>query len=248
MLLKLNKGYIKLITEDTYEEGEIKDINIVTIDRMGIKERTKEVDQWIIRVVEEEGRLDYIYATEGVSGIKPKMSTLYAMGRHPTDSNTIKVIKVNNLMTKDEAHNLITRGIEKAKAESGEDKYQNAMFYKEKMLSITQKAQRLANERQEAGLKSIRTDLERMLSSEIKTYKIDPITGKMDDYESWIKREGNIRNDYWDTFVQSVAVWDMRKGALAQKPRKLTAHELRQMENSHKTENYNERINRKDYF
>ena len=38
---------------------------------MGIKERTKEVDQWIIRVVEEEGRLDYIYATEGVSGIKP---------------------------------------------------------------------------------------------------------------------------------------------------------------------------------
>ena len=230
------------------EEGEIKDINIVTIDRMGIKERTKEVDQWIIRVVEEEGRLDYIYATEGVSGIKPKMSTLYAMGRHPTDSNTIKVIKVNNLMTKDEAHNLITRGIEKAKAESGEDKYQNAMFYKEKILSITQKAQRLANERQEAGLKSIRTDLERMLSSEIKTYKIDPITGKMDDYESWIKREGNIRNDYWDTFVQSVAVWDMRKGALAQKPRKLTAQELRQMENSHKTENYNERINRKDYF
>jgi phage terminase large subunit GpA-like protein len=229
-------------------EGEIKDINVVTIDRMGIKERTKEVDQWIIRVVEEEGRLDYIYATEGVSGIKPKMSTLYAMGRHPTDSNTIKVIKVNNLLTKDEAHNLITRGIEKAKAESGEDKYESAMFYKEKMLSITYKAQRLANEREEAGLKSIRTDLERMLSSEIKTYKIDENTGKMDDYESWIKREKGIRNDYWDTFVQSVAVWDMRKGALAQQPRKLTAHELRQMENNNRSQSYSAGFARKDYF
>jgi phage terminase large subunit GpA-like protein len=229
-------------------EGEIKDINVVTVDRMGIKERTKEVDQWIIRVVEEEGRLDYIYATEGVSGVKPKMSTLYAMGRHPTDSNTIKVIKVNNLMAKDEAHNLIIRGIEKAKAESGEDKYEKAMFYKEKILSITQKAQRLATEREEAGLKSIRTDLERMLSSEIKTYKIDQTTGKMDDYESWIKRESGIRNDYWDTFVQSVTVWDMRKGALAQQPRKLTAQELRQMEHRNASESYSSGFARKDYF
>lgn len=230
------------------EQGEVHDIKIVTIDRMGIKERTTAVDNWIETVVKEEGKLDYIYATEGVSGIKPKMSTIYAMGKHPTNSNNIKIIKVNNLMAKDEAHNLILRGIEKAKAEDGEEKFQEALIYKERIFSVCSKPLRLANEKIDAGESSVRTDFERQMTSEVKTYKIDPLTGKIDDHESWIKRVESIRNDYWDCFVQSVAVWDMRKGALVQKPKKLTLSELRKLESQMQNNTQQNTIERKDYF
>jgi len=230
------------------KQGQIHDIKIVTIDRMGIADRTTEVDNWIVKVVEEQGKLDYIYATEGVSGIKPKLTTLYSMGKHPTQSSIIKVIKVNNLLAKDEAHNIITRGIEKAKAQDGEEKFEHALNYKEKLLSVCSKVSRLANEKKDANEKSIRTDWERQMTSEIKTYRIDPKTGKIDDFESWIKRVESVRNDYWDCFVQSVAVWDMRKGALVQQPKKLTDAELRQLEAQMRNSSQSSTIERKDYF
>jgi len=209
------------------QHGEIKPINRVTIDRLGDKKRTTLVDEWIKNIVITEGREDYIYATEGVSG--KNMTTVHAPAKHKTIPE-IKIIKVNNLMAKDYAHDLITRSIERVKALDGDDKLEKALNYEDNLYFINQKPVRLAEEKTEAGLKSVREDFERMMSSEHKTYAVDQATGKVDKEESWIKRNSSVRNDYWDCFIYSIANWNMDSGYIAEKPKELSRREIKEME------------------
>lgn len=209
------------------EQGEIKPINRVTIDRLGDKKRTALVDEWIKDIVIREGKEDYIYATEGVSG--KNMTTIHTMAKHKTIPE-IKIIKVNNLMAKDYAHDLMLRSIEKVKAEAGDMKLEKALKYEDNLFYINNKPVRLADEKVQAGIKSIMTDFERMMSSEIKTFAVDPATGKVDKEESWIKRHSSIRNDYYDDFITSIANWNMDSGYIAEKPKPLTKREIREME------------------
>lgn len=208
------------------KNGEIKKINKVTIDRLGDKNRTVAVDEWIKNIVIKEGKKDYIYATEGVSG--KTMTTMYAPSKHKTIKE-VQIIKVNNLMAKDYMHDIITRSIEKVKANSGDEINEKALAYEDHLFLINNKPVRLADEREYKGIKSVMTDFERMITSEIKTYAVDEKTGKVDADESWIKRNESIRNDYWDDVVYNCACWDMDSGYLVQKPKDLTKKQIRDM-------------------
>jgi len=209
------------------KHGEIKKINKVVIDRLGDKNRTIAVDEWIRDVVVKEGKEDYIYAIEGVSG--KNMTTMYTPSKHKTIKE-IKIIKMNNLMAKDYLfETLISRSIEKTKAQHGDETNEDALRYEENLFLINNKPVRLADEREHKGVKSIMTDFERMMTSEIKTYAVNIKTGKVDEVLSWIKRNESIRNDFTDTSGMAVTCWDMDSGYLAQKPKDLTKRQIRDM-------------------
>lgn len=81
MLLKLNKGYIKLIAEDNYEEGEIKDntyfnnldsdfystslelIKEVIVEELLEKGYNSEDLEIVINACEEKGRIDVYFTS-----------------------------------------------------------------------------------------------------------------------------------------------------------------------------------------
>lgn len=81
MLLKLNKGYIKRIAEDNYEEGEIKDstyfnnldsdfystslelIKEVIVEELLEKGYTSEDLEIVINACEEKGRIDVYFTS-----------------------------------------------------------------------------------------------------------------------------------------------------------------------------------------
>lgn len=209
------------------KHGEIIPINRVSIDRLGDKKRTTAVDEWIRNIVIKEGKEDYIYALEGVSG--KNMTTIHAMAKHKTIPE-IKIIKVNNLMAKDYMHTLISRNIEKVKAQDGDTKVEKALKYEDNLLYINNKPVRLAEEKVNAGIKSVMEDFERMMTAEIKGYAVNSDTGKIDKEESWFKKHSGIRNDYGDTTYYSIANWDMDSGYLAEKPKELTKRQIREME------------------
>ncbi len=95
MLLKLNKGYIKLIAEDNYDEGEIKDntyfnnldsdfystslelIKEVIVAELLEKGYNSEDLELVINACEDNGRIDvYFRSSKNNSYSKPKDNDL----------------------------------------------------------------------------------------------------------------------------------------------------------------------------
>ena len=95
MLLKLNKGYIKLIAEDNYEEGEIKDntyfnnldsdfystslevIKKVIVEELLEKGYNSEDLEIVINACEDNGRIDvYFRSSKNNRYSKPKDNDL----------------------------------------------------------------------------------------------------------------------------------------------------------------------------
>lgn len=213
----------KILTD---RHGQIRYIDKVSIDSRGIVERTKLVMEWVQGIDRVEGKPDYIYATEGDSG--QKMPSMYSFRNIP--DSTQKILKINNLMAKNELSDMITRSIEKARAEDGEDGYEHAIEYKERLFRINNKPIRLYEDRLEKNIPSVRTDFERMVTSEHYIYYTHPKTGKIDTFKSWQKINSSVRNDFWDDIVSSVVKWNQMRGFEATRPKELSKRDIRMME------------------
>jgi len=183
------------------EDGKKHGIDRVGIDRMGIKERTIEVDAWVEYLIVHEGLQDFIYPTMGVS----KDSTMRPFVEVEIDKDLttgerrktpLKALKLNNLLLKNELHNSITRNIKKSK---GEEEYQDIdtrlFFINQDMVDFA-----------EAQETSLSTDFERQMTSEIFEHKVDKKTGKVAKEPTWEKKHENIDNHYWDCYVICTAL------------------------------------------
>lgn len=232
------------------KNGEIKEIDYVTIDIRGIKERSADVLAWTERVIEEEGRTDYIYPSMGMDGKKMiKLSDLSGKIK----GTTVKYLAINNLSAKDYANELINRSIDKVEAQEGNEEKENALHFKEKLYYINNKPiidKRQREEDFENGKRptlSTRLDFERQMASEHKIKYVNPKTGKIDDEESWQKRSESIRNEEWDNFVASCAIWIEKKGHMLEKPKPLSKLEIWKMQ-SQITQQQDQTAQRRDHF
>jgi phage terminase large subunit GpA-like protein len=176
-------------------------IDKVCIDRRGIAERTTQVDEFIIEIMEETGELDFIYATEGVSEIAG--GQMYRVKRYKKELDgekyEFKVISISNIMAKKELSNMISRSIAKAKDETGEKDYHRRLF------AINDD---IVDEEKDTKT-TIHSYTRHMTSEEISIVK-----GK----EVWEKKNSSVRNDYWDCSVQAIVLAEMELVSNMQKP------------------------------
>lgn len=207
--------------------GEIKEIDFVTIDLRGIKERSAEVLEWVEKVIKEEGREDYIYPSMGMDGKKMvKLSDLSGKVK----GTDIKYLAINNLLAKDYANDMINRSIDLVNSEEGSEFYKEKLYYINNK-PIIDKENRIKDfEDGKRATPSTRLDFERQMASEHKVFYVNPKTGKVDDEESWQKRVESVRNEEWDNFVASCAIWIEKKGHMLEKPRELTKLEIWKMQ------------------
>ena len=193
---------LKMLMFNTYngKNGRVYRIDKVAIDRRGIAERTTQVDEFIIEIMEETGEIDFIYATQGVGEITGgRMFTINRIKKKLDGVEyEFKAINISNIMAKNELSNMISRAI----ANKVEDKE-----YTKRLFAINEDIVENAKDR---GGKSTIHDYERhMTSEEIRTEK-----GK----QVWEKKNSSVRNDYWDCSVQGVVLAEMELVGNMRKP------------------------------
>jgi phage terminase large subunit GpA-like protein len=196
------------------EGGGFHIVDKTLIDRMGIKERTAEVDAWIEHLIVREGLEGRVYPTIGVQNDSNgrlwfKTTLTKDVTTKERRKTPIEAIKLNNTLLKNELQNLIDRSVKRAKGEPG---YEDASA---RMFLINQDIVLRAEER--SG--SVRTDYERQMTSEQYVFKIDTRTGKVATVQTWEKPTNNTDNHLWDCSVAAVAAALMDNVMLAQKPR-----------------------------
>ena len=185
------------------EDGSVRGLDKVAIDRKGIRERTIEVDEWVESLIVNQGMEDFIYLSEGRSG--KTMSQSWNVTDHVKDLRTddrrkvpLKKLVLNNLLLKNELQNTIDRSIARVNAEDGSDEQD----YSVRLFFINQTLVDMANGKD----KSVSTDYERQITSENYVYYINPKTGKVDAEKSWQKRHTSVDNHFFDTSVICTAL------------------------------------------
>ena len=183
------------------------------IDRMGIKERTVEVDFWIEKMIIENGMEHMLYPSMGVQNDSAGRLWYYTtLTKDITSGERRKTpteaVRLNNTLLKNELQNFIDRSIKKAKSEDGYENAENRLFY------INEDIVRQAESRE----RSISTDYERQMVSEHLIYYTNPKTGKTDNVKTWQKLHNTVDNHLWDCSVAAMACALMDNVALAQKP------------------------------
>lgn len=197
------------------EDGKLCMVDKTMIDRMGIKERTAEVDAWIEYLIVDQGLEGKIFPSMGIqndaSGRLWYETTLTKdVTTQERKKTAIKAIRLNNTLLKNELSNLITRAIKKANKEDGYEDIDKRLF------EINQSIVDAATNRE----RSISTDYERQMTSENYVFKVDTKTGKVASIQTWEKRHNSIDNHLWDCSVMAVACSLMDNISLAQKPSK----------------------------
>ncbi|WBC28548.1 terminase large subunit [Thiohalocapsa phage LS06-2018-MD03] len=194
--------------------GDIHLVNKTLIDRMGIKERTIEVDAWIEDMIVNHGMEGMLYPSMGIqrdaSGRQWYKTTLtkdVTTGERRT--TPVEAVKLNNTLLKNELQNLIDRSIKKVKGEDGYQDAHSRLYY------INQQIVDDANSRDG----SISVDYERQMTSEQYVYKINSKTSKVADEKTWEKVHNSIDNHLWDCSVAAIACALMDNVILAQKPK-----------------------------
>jgi len=193
--------------------GNIFIVDKTMIDRMGIKERTVEVDAWIEDLIVNHGMEGKLYPSMGIqsdsSGRLWYYSTLTKdVTTGERKKTPIEAVKLNNTLLKNELQNYIDRSIKKSKGEEGYTEAHSRLYFVNE--TIVQDS--VDRER------SISTDFERQMTSEHYIYYINPKTGKVAMTQTWEKRTASIDNHLFDCAVASVACALMDNIALAQKP------------------------------
>jgi len=183
------------------------------IDRMGIKERTVEVDAWIEDMIVNNGMEGMLYPSMGIQG--DASGRLWYYSTLTKDITTgerrktpVEAVKLNNTLLKNELQNYIDRGVKKAKKEEGYETAHARLFF------INEDIVRNAENREQ----SISVDYERQMTSENFVFYTNPKTGKTDIVETWQKRHNTIDNHLWDCSVAAMACSLMDNVSLAQKP------------------------------
>lgn len=207
-----NTKELELLMARTYqdEDGEEWGIQKMGIDRRGIRERTIEVDAWVESITIGQGVDDFLYLTEGVP--KNTRGTTYAFRNHyeietgKKKATQLKVMQINNLLTKTELSQSIKRNISKVKDEDGAELYTKKLFYINQDI-----ADNYAGED-----KSVSTDFEEQITSEEFIFNIDKRTGKKDKERTWVcvKKDNHL----FDCFVACVALSHYQGVLTAERP------------------------------
>ena len=229
----VHKGFIETFDEiEMLMSLRLKDkkgseyiISKTAIDRLGIAERTAEVDAWVQHMIQDYDMGDYLFPTMGFQNDAAGRLWYYTIVSKDvaTDEKLkkpIRAIKINNTLVKNELNAMIERSIAKARGDEDAQNYKTRMFFINK--TIVEEAER----RIENGEKSISTDYERQMTSEEYIYKIDKKTGKVAKKKTWEKRYSNIDNHYWDNAVQAVALAISDNISLMQKPKDNEVQEM----------------------
>jgi len=199
--------------KDKYDKTYI--IDKTMIDRMGIRERTVEVDLWIEKMIVENGMEGMLYPSMGVQNDTSGRLWYYTTLTKDITSGDrrdtpVQAVKLNNTLLKNELQNFIDRGVKKAKNEDGYvDAFKRLFFINE---DIVLKA--------ESRERSVSIDYERQMTSEQFIYYTNPKTGKTDTTQSWQKINNSVDNHLWDCSVAAMACALMDNVSLAQKPDK----------------------------
>ena len=194
------------------ENGDLAMVDYTTIDRMGILERTIEVDAWVTTMVVEEGLEGRLFPTIGVqqdaSGRLVYETTLVKdMGTKQRLKTPLTALKINNTLVKNELQSWIDRSIKKAKGEEGYEAAEARLFEVNKTIVDDAEARDV----------SLSTDFERQITAEEYIYKVHKNTGKVDTKKSWVNTK-QTDNHYWDCLVQNMAMAIKFNVSLAQKP------------------------------
>jgi hypothetical protein len=195
------------------EDNNVYIVDKTMIDRMGIPERTAEVDAWIEHLIVKEGMEGKIYPTMGVQNDASGRLWYYTtLTKDVTTGDRkktpIEAVKLNNTLLKNELQSYIDRSIKKVKGEDGYENAKNRLFYINE--TIVQDA--------ESRDRSLSTDYERQMTSEHYIYAVHPKTGTVATKKTWEKLNNSIDNHLWDNSVQAVACALMDNVSLAQKP------------------------------
>ena len=192
-------------------------VDKTTIDRLGIEERTVEVDAWIEHLLVNEGMEGLIYPTMGFQN--EAAGRLWYYSEITKDLTTgdrrktpLRAIRINNTLTKNELNEMIQRSIAKAKGEEMAKSYKTRLFF------INQTIVNEAEAKIENGEKSIATDYERQITSEEYVYKINKKTGQVATRKTWEKRTSSIDNHILDVNVQAVTCAIIDNIAVMQQP------------------------------
>lgn len=195
--------------------GNIYIVDKTMIDRMGIRERTVEVDAWIENLIINEGMEGKIYPTMGIqSDASGRLWYYTTLTKDITTGDRkvtpVQAVKLNNTLLKNELQNYIDRTINKVLGIAGYENAHARLYYIND--DIVKKA-----ESREA---SISTDYERQMTSERYIYKADSSSGKIANIQTWEKKSNTIDNHLFDCSVQAVACALMDNVSLAQQPTK----------------------------
>lgn len=206
-------------------DGKLYMVDKTLIDRMGIVERTAEVDAWILYLILEQGMEGLIFPTMGIQNDASGRLWYYTeITKDVTTQERVKTpiraIKINNTLLKNELNSIIERSIDQV---NGEDK---AINYKTRLFKINQTIVDDAEHKISNGEKSISTDYERQMSSEEYVYKIDKKSGKVATKKTWEKRHSTIDNHYFDNSVQAICAAIIDNVSVMQKPIKEDFNDL----------------------
>lgn len=198
------------------EGGGERIVDLTLIDRLGIVERTAEVDAWVEHLIVNEGMEGKVYPVMGVASDASgracwKTTITKDISTGGRREIPLEAIKINNLLLKNELQNLIDRSVKRANGEPGYVDTTNRMFF------INQDIVRAAELRRENGIRSVSTDYERQMTSEVYGFKVDPKTGKADTKQTWYKINNNVDNHWWDNSVAALAAAHLDNVALARK-------------------------------
>ena len=197
------------------KDGRVFVVDKTLIDRMGIRERTIEVDAWIEDMIVNHGMEGMLYPSIGVQNDASGRLWFYTQLTKDITSGErrktpTQAVKLNNTLLKNELQNFIDRSIKKAKQEEGyETAHARLFFINDDIVINAQNRDR-----------SISTDYERQMTSEHYIYYVNPKTGKPDTTQSWQKRHNTIDNHLFDCSVAALACALMDNVSLAQKPEK----------------------------
>jgi hypothetical protein len=194
--------------------GKTRAVDKVMIDRMGIKERTAEVDAWVEYLVVQQGLEGMVYPTIGIDADPSgrlwfKTTLVKDVTTQEARKTPIEAVKLNNLLLKNELQGLVARSIKRARGEEGFKDSKTRMFFVNETIVDT------GNDPEHV---SVSTDYERQMTSEIYGFHINQKTGKLRTTQTWDKRTKNADNHLWDCSVQAVACALMDSITLAQKP------------------------------
>jgi hypothetical protein len=202
---RISHGYVEEFDElevlmgETFEDadGNVFGVDVTFIDRLGIEERTAEVDAWVEHLIVNEGMEGKIFPTMGVqrdAANRPVIDTFISKDVTTGErrKTPIPAVRINNTYNKNELNAMIQRTIS---VKNGESDTEKRLFF------VSQDVVDDAANRE----KSVSTDYERQMTSEEYGYKIDKKTGKRAASKTWEKRHSTIDNHLWDCTVSAVA-------------------------------------------